>query len=535
VTCRLSFRHSNLTSVLRAALIIGLASFWLAGCSGPQVGGPGGLPSGGGLAPSTVQLRIGALSINRVIGLRLDVGSIQAIDAQGIPRELLANPANIEIAHLAGTTDIVSQYPLPQGTYETLLLSVSGARVTFVDDKGTPVVQDLTLDPTPQKISIATTPVIVGDSPTVVSLSVDADQTVVFDDAHTKASVNQIVLSGVSQSDIDPKKTEGGKIEKSFGLVVRVDCLLVPPTPEVPDPCASNTTGFITRKGQSKALVSFNTDGSTQLEPNALKNIGQIMDTIVAVEGYTLPNGDLFATSVNSINPSDSAQLQGMFAYSDTSGLFLVDHDGVGNGMQADYVGKNVGLDLSAASMTVQLANLAGDLDPARLCPDLALCFDESHLYPAQQVELDGDGLMPSSDDNVAFTAPGHLELKPQSISGWLMERVVYPIDPGTQTSSGPGGAIAYIDLQVFDDSYLVLMNPGVKTVRVYQFNSTMVDGGLGFSISQTASAANQIAHAASQAVRVRGLLYAPEANDNYHPGVSPAPDFFMVATRLTQ
>lgn len=492
--------HNNIgkvSSLVLGAAVLATLLLVTTGCGGAAT--PGGNPGGGppvlfSAPPTTAtQVWVGAEPTDRILAMQLRVSSVQlkkSSDANAT-NDLLGT-SDLELMRLTSTPSPVAIAGVIPNTFDQLQMSVSGARITYVDVNGTVQKKDVASDQT--SLLTLNPPVIVGDIPTMLSIAVDVNQTVQLDPVNQVVTLNAPVLT-VVQSDIPGSggilpaamhktraasalNTNGGQIERLVGQVV-------------------DATGgqILLQLGQSGSFLTLSTDSNTMFDNASPDTVNGM---IVEVKGRAMTDGSLYASSVQAMSADSGLEVEGMLAGSNPSGsLNLVSGDGVGAGMTADLVGATI--TVSSAQDPGYMVDLGGD-DMS----GLPLLFDSSHVAAGQRIELRSNfGLQPDTDGNAAQAQPYLVELLHQTLQGTIQN-----YQPG---SDGSGE----FDLVLAPSTALKLMG-GNSTVHVYQR----------FTTQTSVSIANEAP------VNVRGLLFCTDATDSVPPGTTL--HFAMVATSLS-
>ncbi len=481
--------HNVSITVLAVALLAGLLLL-TTGCGGaganlaknPGDGGVGVLFS----APATtpVQVWVGAEPTDRILCLRLDVSSIQLQKSDlSATADLLPEASDIELTRLAATFEPVALPDVTTDTYDQLKMVVSGARVTYLDANGVIQQQDLVSDQT--TLLTLSPAVVVGDIPSMLSIDVDAEQTVQLDPVTHVVSLNPPVIS-VTQSNIaspdapvlsrvqsGPKlqafsSSNKGQIERLVGQVT-----------------ATDIDQFTLQLGQSKSSLVLHTDTNTVFDNATLETL---QGMLVSVGGKALTDGSLYAEEVETLFPDTGVEVEGTLAGLNPSGLLnLVPQDGTGAGMTLALVGAKISVNLAGGAA---YAFNSGSEDLA----GLPVVFDESHISAGQRIEVESyQSLQPDWAGNPAQAQPYMVELLRQTLKGTV------------QNYQAGGSGTAEFDLVLSQSSYLSIMNVGTGTVHVYQRSTTQASGGIQDGNSLT----------------VRGFMFCADPTDNVPPGTT--------------
>ena len=500
----------KLFSVLGFAVII--ASLVLVGCGGTgspvlsQNNGPAirAFASSQPNAPLTpLQLQIGDnpnASEKQIVAFQISLGSATARNsATGDWVEVLNN-GSTELTHSATTTNLIASGGAPQMTYDQLDLVYTGAYVSYLDDAGNVVMQNLT-PPQEQIIDLTqapNTPIVVGADPSIVGINIDVAGTV---------SLNGPGITAAGRKRNGAVRTMGTAIMGT--PVVSVSQYAISASNQQIQHLignATSVTGNIINitPNQSNTMVSFNTDPNLTDFENITLSTAQ--DMLVEINGSTQADGSLFADEVEAIDASTGSELEGVLAgYTGSGFMYMVVQDGIGSGVTSGLVGKKVTVDPSGASYEVN----SGKIDMT----GVNVSFDESHIFPGQRVEAESSSglITPDPDGNNGQIYPFMIELEQQTING-----TVANYQPGA-------GNVATFDLVLPTDgsSYLQLLNPAATAVHIYQQANTTRSG----------LPAAPAPLSAGQQVQVRGLLFCLDVSDTAQQGTN----FVMVAARITR
>lgn len=122
----------NTRFVSMAALLAGAAFLVACGGSGSSTVAGGG---GGGANTSPTVVSAGDASADSVVAAVVTISAITATSASG-SEQLLAAPAQIELTHLDGIRAPLAMFQLPEGTYNSVSVTVKSAQITYVDSTG---------------------------------------------------------------------------------------------------------------------------------------------------------------------------------------------------------------------------------------------------------------------------------------------------------------------------------------------------------------------------------------------------------------
>ncbi|MGH9476492.1 MAG: DUF4382 domain-containing protein [Terriglobales bacterium] len=127
----------KISSVSLATALAFATMLTLSACGGnssTSVGTSPGQGSFNGPAPdSQAVITAGDAPMSGVLAAQITIGSITAANANGSTTTLLANPAAVELSHLGTGQTLVDVDPLPQGTYNSLMFTITSANFTYMN------------------------------------------------------------------------------------------------------------------------------------------------------------------------------------------------------------------------------------------------------------------------------------------------------------------------------------------------------------------------------------------------------------------
>lgn len=416
-------------------------------------------------APTTAsaiatQLRIGDAPVDTIIDFEVTIGSpiIVTPSGAGNPLSITVAPNRLELSHMAGKMEPLSILNIPQGTYGSAQMTIQNPEMTFLSGTGTRVeiegnasqVVTVTFNP----------PVTIGPSATVLNVDLNVANSITTDASGIPTGFNFTSSSFTfSQSAVaaqDHQEDDNGEMEDVTGLVSSI-----------------SGSNFVLNVGQSGAQLTFATDSTTEFE-NGLTLAGAL-NKVVEVEGFTKPDGTLFAKEVEPEEADTDAEVEGLIMDISGTTLTLLAQDGMGAGMDATKVGATFTVDISGLAAGKYKIDL-GKCDTSGL--NMAnFPFGPDTILAGQRLEVEAVGSIPTA--NGPITA-AEIELEQQAMNGTV-----------SNFTAGSGGAATF-DLTVAPESYLAVLS-GQTTVHVFQQPGT--DNRFG-TIANTSS------------VRVRGLLF---------------------------
>jgi len=158
-------RNSSLAALLAAAAVLGAC-----GGSSPTSSNN---PSPAGSSPAMVTA--GDAPMSSVLAALVTVSAVSVTSASGTV-QLLNQPRPIELTHLGGIRAPLDDHALPQGTYTSLSLTVSAAKITYIDPvSGQPVTANTTIPAASATATITLNPALVVNSTAATDIRFDFD------------------------------------------------------------------------------------------------------------------------------------------------------------------------------------------------------------------------------------------------------------------------------------------------------------------------------------------------------------------------
>jgi Domain of unknown function (DUF5666)/Domain of unknown function (DUF4382) len=424
-------------------------------------------PPAGVSAPVTVSIT--DAPADRVLSFELKIASVSLTHSDNTVIQLIDAPHDVEVTHLAGTSEPFAKLTVPQGTYTSATMVVSSSEVVFLDANGKQVAKEFpNLNAT---VSVPLNPpLVVTSAPLVLMLDVNVASSISIDPQTGNITVNPefsfapagLPVAGQENHE-DP---DNGELEHIVGQVTNV-----------------SGTSFTIVQGQSGVSLTFNTDANTHLDD--LSSLASLtVGALVRVEAHTLQDGSLLATEVELLSGDERGEdhgegenLEGLITAttgSPVGSFMLLVHDGAGKQMNTGMMGASATINVS--SNTDFRVN-DGGLDLSGLNVP---AFSAATLSVAQEIEIDNDSSTAAGGTVVAR----RIKLEPQALVGTI------------SNSSGN-----QFTLTVAGDSAFAMLT-GVNTVTVV--------------ISSKTDDRDHLSTSDSSIVKVRGLLFFDPAQKSY-------------------
>ena len=131
-------------------------------------------------ASTATQIRIGDGSVDRVISFEVSFASPAVLTTTaGQAMSLTVAPNRLELSHMSANLEPLAITNVPQGSYNTVALTITNPEVIFLDDAGTPHTMSSTAT---QTVTLTLNPVLtIGATPSVVSVDLDMANSLSFD------------------------------------------------------------------------------------------------------------------------------------------------------------------------------------------------------------------------------------------------------------------------------------------------------------------------------------------------------------------
>jgi hypothetical protein len=492
----------SLKELSTAVLFLAVLSF--IGCGGSSATAPPPADDGGPRfnsppPQSNVQVKIGDSPSERIIALKVTLKSIQATPSSGTSVSVLSSPVPMEVTHLAASNQLLSEITMPQGNYTKIVVTMSGATVTYLDvNTNQPVQKTFSSVPT---ATINFSPALtIKEGGNVLNFDVDVAKTVNLDLAHGTVKLNTPVFKISAQSIASGQQLpETGAVEHITGKVTAV-----------------SGTAFTIKCGQSGQALTFGTGIDTVFINTSIDSMTNL---IVSVEAESLADGTLLATRVENVSASSGVSVEGLITgYTGFGYLSVAMQDGTGSGMTDAMIGSNLALGMDGNTSFTFNSN---DVDMT----DLPFTFDENSIVPGQRVAVSSSSAMQNDPEgvNAGYVTAATIELQKQTLSGTVSNFV----------DNGDGTTTFDLALSADGNSYLSATSPGVTSVEVHTSSKTGMN--------------NVSGSLQGKSVKVRGFLFYADpsafslAHNQSRPfvggggGGGSSPYFAVVASLISQ
>ncbi len=446
-------QNNKINPVAKFASIFALAALiaLVSGCGGGGSGissNPNPTPTPAGA--NSAQVRFGDAPADSVISFEVSVSSLSLTPAGGGTPVSVTVPANnrIELTHASGKFEPFIAGNLPQGTFSAANLTLANSELTFLTSTGTPVHVN---GPASASISVPLSPnLTIGSSPLVLNIDVNVGASistaagVVNGIAFTPSSFNITAKApGVTANQQD----DDGEIEDVQGTVTAV-----------------NGSSFTFKVGQTGSLMTFNTDGTTEFK-DGVTSVAGLLNQVVTVEGFTRPDGSLFAKEVEGLENANGGEVEGLITSISGTTLTVNAQDGIGNGFDDTKIGSSFSVNiagLNASKFRVKAGNgFGGGL------PSAAFPFDATTIHQGERIEVDTDLAIPPANGSIN---PDKINLQQQGVSGVVANAAANTFDINLAADSAlrtiSGQTVVHITKTASTDSRVAVANGGTVQVR---------------------------------------------------------------------
>jgi hypothetical protein len=437
---------AKFASIFALAALIALVS----GCGGGGSGissNPTPTPAAGA---DSAQVRFGDAPADSVISFEVSVSSLSLTPAGGGAPVPISVPANnrIELTHASGKFEPFIVGNLPQGTFSAANLTLANSELTFLSSTGTPVHIN---GPASASITVPLSPnLAIGSSPLVLNIdvnvgaSISTAASVVNGIAFTPASFNITAKApGVASNQQD----DDGEIEDVQGTVTAV-----------------NGSSFTFKVGQTGSLMTFNTDATTEFKDGVI-GIAGLLNQVVTVEGFTRPDGSLFAKEIEGLENNNGGEVEGLITSISGTTLTVNAQDGIGNGFDDTKIGASFSVNiagLNASKFRVKPGNGFGGGLPSATFP-----FDATTIHQGQRIEVDTDAAVPPANGAIN---PDKINLQQQGVSGVVANAAANTFDINLATDSAlrtiSGQTVVHVTKTSSTDSRVAVANGSTVQVR---------------------------------------------------------------------
>ncbi|MGB8477494.1 MAG: DUF4382 domain-containing protein [Acidobacteriaceae bacterium] len=388
-------------------------------------------------------ITISAMSFTNTSGT-----SVSVIPAWNSPVSVFA-PMTMELAHLRGTMAPLVLQAMPQGTYNSVSITLSSATVTSMTSSHSPVQQVFS---TPVTVNIPLgTPLTVGSNAMVMNLDLNLATSV------GNGSGGAITFTPNFDPSVEAATGNAGATPEQGGMMQVVGNVTG---------ISGSTFTMVTLQGMPMSLSTGSNTQYQGMNGQTMSNMGMMNNgQIMTVNATLQPGGTWTANSVTAMMGSGGVMSIGMITA--TTGrpmtqMTMFPDNGIGAGMMASLLANGMTVNLGS-SATYGIDDVGVSMSGLSITPQ----FDASHIAAGQNIAAVGSGAMSSGNGMMggggfmnmgSMTAAG-IELEPQGLSGTV----------ASATGSG-------FTLSLPSDSAFTLLT-GATSVTVYQTAQTQMKG----------------------------------------------------------
>jgi hypothetical protein len=384
-----------------------------------------------------------------VIAFEVSVSSLSLTPAAGGAPIAVAVPVNnrIELTHASGKFEPFVAGSLPQGTFSAANLTLVNSELTFLSSAGTAVHIN---GPASASITVPLSPNLAISGPLVLNIDVNVAASittvggVVNGIAFTPASFN---ITAKAPGAAANQQDDDGEIEDVQGTVTAV-----------------SGSSFTFKVGQTGSLMTFNTDGTTELK-DGVTSVASLLNQVVTVEGFTRADGSLFAKEVEGLENQNGAEVEGLITAISGTTLTVNAHDGIGSGFDDTKIGASFSVNiagLNASKFRVKAGNGFGGGLPSATFP-----FNATTIHQGQRIEVDTDAAVPPASGAIS---PDKINLQQQGVSGVVANAATNTFDINLAADSAlriiSGQTVVHVTRSASTDSRVAVANGGSVQVR---------------------------------------------------------------------
>lgn len=417
------------------------AAVLLAGCGGNSgVSLNGGAGANGNASPTVVS--VGDAPMSSVLAAMVTISAVTFTSSSGTVA-LLKQPRTVELTHLGGIRAPLCLQPLPQGTYTSMSITVTAAKITYMDaTTGQPVTATATIPAGSATVTITLNPALQVDDSGATDVRFDFDLQKSLD--LTGGTVTFTPAIGGAVARVKDEDDDARHIHVD-GVVSATDT-------------AKQTITM--SAGDSGLSVTLNVTSSTRfgdgLSLSSL-TVGSAIDT----EDSIGPDGALTALEVESADDGDVEQQQGQV---DGGVVTAVTRDSQKQLTSFTMIVRNCGEDDGCVgeSLTVQVNNATQFKDSMMATAAGLVSYDQSSIFPGQGVWVAGTNVQSATNTVLAVT------VRPGAVSPLGL----------TSAAVQANGSAGFSLTLLLDNQTNFAQFAGLTTLTVDTNAATILDGG---------------------------------------------------------
>lgn len=386
--------------LLSAAALLAIAAaaaFTITGCGqGPasatsSTSTSSGSGSATAASTSAMVVTVGDAPLSNILSARVTVSSITLTpSAGGSAVTVLSNPRTIELSSLGAIQEPLETQNVTAGTYSSVNVTISSAKVTYLDSSNQVVNGTATVNSPNDTVTLS--PALTVTQGQDVHLSLNFNLAKSFDLSGSTLTFTPSITSAAAS--IEQENSVDREVEVTGSVV------------------SSSATSITIQSSNTGVQSTFTINSSTQLSAG-LNPASIAVGTIVTIHATMQTDGSLLATSIcaaASGNSADKSQSGGRGI------VTTVSKDSSGNVTSFTFVPReDFSGNSSSSTMTVALSSstLYGVSQDATQNGIAATAFTNAEIFPGQSVEVIG------TISSSTITAQ-QVNLAPESLSGTL-------------------------------------------------------------------------------------------------------------------
>lgn len=375
-----------LLSALAALTITGLTVVALTGCGQGPATGSSSISSG-----SSMIVTVGDAPLSNILSAEVTISGITLTpSAGGSSVSAMSGSRVVELSSLGAIQEPLETDKVAAGTYNAASVTVSSAKVTYLDSSGKVVTGNATISK--QNISVSLNPALTVKQGQDVQLRLNFNLAQSFDLTNSTLTFTPSVTSAAASIE---KENETDREVEVTGSVVSI-----------------SSSSITVKSANTGAQSTFSINSSTKFSKNTSASSIKT-GSIVTVHGTIQSDGSLIATVISSClhgSSIDSSQGGGRGI------VTAVTTDGSGNVTAFTFVPREDFGDMSAPmslNVSISSSTTYGVNEDAQQEGIAASAFNNSEIFPGQSVQVLG------TLSGTTITAQ-EVDLAPESLSGTL-------------------------------------------------------------------------------------------------------------------
>lgn len=384
--------NKNVWSRISIFLIAALTAIGMAACGGNSTTTTGG----GGGSPSTdpAVTVVGDAPMPNALSAQVTISAVNALTSGGSV-QILAAPTTIELTQLGGVREPLALNSLTVGTYTGVSVTVTAARITYLDANHNVQVANATIANGTATYTFAKALTTENNTGVDVRLDFDLADSFQFDSTSNSVTFTPTITAVMANV----------KDGTPDDLNIRAA-----------GPVTATTASSITlTMFDSGASITFNTNGSTVFDDKT--TLASIQTgSVVYIHGQIQTDGSYLATEVQPVNLGAKYGSGGTFNAAGSGRVYAITDDGSGNLLSFQLVTyTNFAAGQIGHQVTVNVTPTTIYKFDNRASKAGVTAFDATQVFPGQTVAFAGN----STDGGNTVTALG-IRLGAQFVYGTL-------------------------------------------------------------------------------------------------------------------